>query len=610
MKSFLTLRATLYIVIAVVLIAILGFLVSQTRSINFDAYNKIVNTLRDLKQVDAEWNVDVLRSKTGLSNDYDPVASPLPLIASLQSELATETRSYWGANTDSDERIKPLVSKFSGLMEDKVNAIEQFKSQNAILRNSSRFLPVAATDLAEAARSSTMPPAALSALERSLNDLLANTMTYAQTPDDALRERITVGTKDLLQATGAQSTPVRDAGATLAAHVGTVLRQQDSGAELLGQLTALPTAQSIDELTDAQSRENDTMIVTLQNYQRALTAYSALLLLVLGFLAWRVFRYYQMLNQSNGDLQRANLELKESQVHLVQAEKMSALGQMVAGIAHEINTPLAYVKGTFSVLKDQLNPINALATQSYGFTQSMRATDRDNVALNKQFRHIETSARNVIESGVIDDIGSLLTDGIHGIEQISEIVLNLKNFSRLDREKVANFSVEAGLDSTLLLARNLLKDRVQIEKNYSQVPMVSGSPSQINQVFLNIITNAAHAMPNRETPNVIRLHTSMHDAQTVRIDIADNGNGIPKEVLPKIFDPFFTTKPIGEGTGMGLSISYKIIAEHGGELLVDTQDGVGTTFSILLPYAAQSVENNSNQTALIEEHEEEALFAD
>jgi two-component system, NtrC family, sensor kinase len=268
----------------------------------------------------------------------------------------------------------------------------------------------------------------------------------------------------------------------------------------------------------------------------------------------------------------------------------------VAGIAHEINTPLAYVKGTFDVLNEQLSPIQDLAQKSYGFARLARTPGHDKAALTHQFTHVESVAKQVVEHGVLAEMGTLMKDGIHGIEQISEIVLNLKNFSRLDRAKVSTFSVQAGLDSTLLLAKNLLKNRVEIVKEYGNVPDISCSPSQINQVFLNLITNAVHAMAQRDGKNIITLRTAMENKSTVRVEIQDNGSGIPKDVLPKIFDPFFTTKPIGEGTGMGLSISYKIIQEHGGRITVDTEDGVGTVFTLLLPIVAP--ERRSDEASL------------
>lgn len=602
-----TLTRTLYALGAIALIGVLAFLIAQTRSVNRDAYNDIITTLRDLKQIDAEWNVDVLRAKTGLVSNYDQVASPLSLIETLKQDLTSETSSYWQSVSESNERLMPLLNRYSELMDTKIAAIEHFKSQNAILRNSSRFLPMAATDVVTATRESAMSPDSKLAVERALNSLLTNTMSYAQTPDEPLRNSITADTQLLQQLTAVAPPEVREPVGTLEAHVNTVLRQQDRGAQLLAELSALPTAKAIDDLADAHARENDQLLQAQQVFQRVLIGFSAFLLALLAFAAWRLIRYYRQLNQANAALEKTNLELKESQVHLVQAEKMSALGQMVAGIAHEINTPLAYVKGTFSVLKDQLSPIQTLATQSYGFTQALRAPDRDKTVLNQHFRSVETAARGLMERGVLREMDTLVTDGIHGIEQIAEIVVNLKNFSRLDREKVSDFSVEDGLDSTLLLARNLLKNTVEIRKEYGHVPSVQGSPSQINQVFLNIITNAVHAMPERAEPGVIQLRTSTEGDDMVRIDIQDNGKGIPSDVLPKVFDPFFTTKPIGEGTGMGLSISYKIIQEHGGRIDVDSVTGQGTTFSIYLPL--QAAAHASTDTAAIEE-EGDALFAD
>lgn len=577
-----TVRA-LYVLAAIGLLAVLGVLFMQTRVIDFDTNNEIVAALRELKQVDAEWNVDVLRAKTGLSSNYDKVASPLPLIESLKSALISNSANIWRDRADSNARIVPLLDRYAKLMDGKIAAIERFKSQNAILRNSSRFLPTAATDLVEATRASGASGSAKADIERALNDLLADTMSYSLTPDGPLRERIGKGTQQLGQLTATLPPDVRERAETLVAHVDTVLRQQDSGVKLLAELSALPTARAIDDLSDAHTQERDKLLSGQQIYRQALIAYSVFLLLLLGFAGLRLFRSYRLLNWTNSALHKTNQDLRESQAHLVQAEKMSALGQMVAGIAHEINTPLAYVKGTFDVLKEQLMPLQELAASSYGFARQMRAPQRDNTLLNQQLRVVETNATSVVERGVIQEMDSLLKDSIHGIEQISEIVLNLKNFSRLDRAKISDFSVHAGLDSTLLLAKNVLKNKVGIRKEYGDIPSISGSPSQINQVFLNIITNAAYAMPERAERNIITLRTEMENSDTVRIEIQDNGNGIAKDVLPKIFDPFFTTKPIGQGTGMGLSISFKIIQEHGGKLLVDTEPGIGTVFTILLP---------------------------
>ncbi len=573
-----------YTLVAIVLAGLLAALIAKTRAVDFDAHNEIIGTLRELKQVDAEWNVEVLRAKTGLATSYDRVASPLPLLAALESALRGQTGALWEERADSKARLLALLDTYRQAMDRKIAAIESFKSQNSILRNSARFVPIAATELAEATRAGAIAPDQKVSIEQALHHLLADTMTYSLATDQPLRESIEQGIEKIRTLTSNTPSQVQERAETLVAHAAKVLQQQQTGARLLAELSAVPTAKAIDELSDAHSQEHEKLLTDQQAYRMALIGYAALLLALLALAGWRLFKNYQMLNRTNHALHQTNRELKESQVHLVQAEKMSALGQMVAGIAHEINTPLAYIKGTFGVLEEQLMPMQALATGSYQFTQQMRQPRRDTEALNQKLLGVESSARSLVEDGVLQEMTTLLKDGIHGIEQISEIVLNLKNFSRLDRAKVTEFSVHAGLDSTLLLARNMLKGKVDICKEYSpSMPSIHGSPSQINQVFLNLITNAVQAMPEREQPNLITLRTTLEDQQTVRIEVQDNGNGIPQDVLPKIFDPFFTTKAIGQGTGMGLSISYKIIQEHGGKITVDSEEGVGTVFTILLP---------------------------
>jgi signal transduction histidine kinase len=200
--------------------------------------------------------------------------------------------------------------------------------------------------------------------------------------------------------------------------------------------------------------------------------------------------------------------------------------------------------------------------------------------LSAQFASASQALNEAHSGGTFPDIDALVKDGLYGIGQIAELVTNLKNFSRLDRSKVAEFDLNEGIASALTIAKNQLKHR-KVNKLLGAIPKVPCAPSQMNQVFLNLLTNAAQA--TAEEGGVITVRTYQPDPGRVAIEIADNGHGIPADVLPKIFDPFFTTKEVGKGTGLGLSITYKIVESHGGRIEVASKVGTGTKFTVTLP---------------------------
>ena len=280
------------------------------------------------------------------------------------------------------------------------------------------------------------------------------------------------------------------------------------------------------------------------------------------------------------ELSEALTQLKESEAQLIQTEKMSSLGQMVAGVVHEINTPLAYVKNSLGSVTGKLPELVRLISESEKLLDLLRSGTADPHQLGQQFALTEQLITQFRQHQVLEELQALVTDGLHGIAQISELVVNLKNFSRLDRSKVSSFNLNDGLESTLVLARHELKN-FTVKKSFGDIPLVTCSPSQINQVFLNLINNAAQAIESGR--GVITLITRRHDADHVAVEVQDNGKGIPAEVLPRIFDPFFTTKDVGKGTGLGLSVVYKIVEQHGGTISVDSAVGVGTKFTVVLP---------------------------
>lgn len=286
----------------------------------------------------------------------------------------------------------------------------------------------------------------------------------------------------------------------------------------------------------------------------------------------------QLVSQ-NQSLAQAYVKLRDSQAQLVQSEKMASLGQMVAGVAHEINTPLGYVQNNMEIARDayeKMAALNGAHDALYGMLQSPEASE---AAVSEHFSRLQQMREEFAEVYPRESMESLFSDSLYGLRQISEIVVNLKNFSRLDQAAVDNIDINECLISALTIGKNVIKHKAEVIRDFGMLPKVSCSPSQINQVFLNLVTNAAQAI---EGYGRIMIKT-VADDQYVHVVVRDNGKGIPPENLARIYDPFYTTKPIGEGTGLGLSIVFGIIKDHGGHIQVKSEVGKGTAFCISLP---------------------------
>ena len=367
---------------------------------------------------------------------------------------------------------------------------------------------------------------------------------------------------------------------------------------LFDQAWFASTGPRLDTLGRAIDRAFDDAMVQTELYRVGLLYYSGFLLAVLVFLAWNLDQRGRQIDRINLQLREANetlearvqdrtrelsdalAKLKESEAMLIQSEKMSSLGQMVAGIAHEVNTPLAYVKSSLEAVKRSVPGATHLALETEQLLALLSAENADEAALAAQFSKVRALVEELRSKTALAELEQLLKDGLFGIGQISEVISNLKNFSRLDRSKVANFDLHEGIESSIRIGYAQLQNRV-VRKEFGKIAQVSCSPSQINQVILNLLSNAAQATKDGE--GIITVRTGMRDAAHVAVEVADNGSGIPAEVLPKIFDPFFTTKGVGKGTGLGLSICYKIVENHGGKLEVQSRPGVGTRFTLVLP---------------------------
>jgi signal transduction histidine kinase len=282
------------------------------------------------------------------------------------------------------------------------------------------------------------------------------------------------------------------------------------------------------------------------------------------------------LENSHEALKRAYVDLQSAQEQLVQTEKMASLGQLVAGIAHEIKNPLNFIYGNTGFLADYAQKLQSLV-EAFDQLPSLSTADRNAIVRMKDGLHY---------SFIKDDLKILIDNFTEGARRINTIVSDLRTFSRMDTDKISDVDIHASLELSLNLMRNQYKKRIEIHKEYGDIPKIQGYSGKLNQVFLNLLSNAFHAIPGNGD---VWIRTRTSDG-FVEVEIEDNGAGIPKENMKRIFEPFFTTKPVGQGTGLGLSISYGIIEQHQGKIHVTSAPSKGTSFVVRLPIFRETSE--------------------
>ena len=603
----------------------------DSHAVDTAAQQQVLDLVRGLRQLDSDWSTDVLRSHADLNPNYDALAQPLrPLQEGLDALQARVDATGEPALRESLASVRQAIG-------DKSARIDQFKAQNSLFKNSLRYIPTVheeilarmrgARDAGLSAQASAQQQArralaqldgaaagddehvaqALAAvrasmqghavrdvadvmnLEGTTSALVGETLRYSAVPDRDAADAIRAQMERLRAALASYPASAQEPVSNLLVHLDTLLRLRTQQAELLRRISAIPVGARLDDLAERFARRFDGELARQYLYQRLLLAYSAFaLLLVLGaatFVAHRVLTEQRRLAVLVGQQTRA---LRDNEAQLVQAQRMAAVGEMVASVAHEVNTPLAAIKSSLQSAQDLMGEVaghESASTQLIDLFLPPPGEDADARARRHQLVHEhyrrESRLRQALdEVDGVETVQQLIGDGLSSVEHISSVVRNMLGFSRLDRTRVAPVRLEQGNDSTLVIANHLLRD-VAVTTEYGDTPPVACDLAQVNQIVLNLLKNAADAVPARG--GEIRIRTSMPGPAEVRVDVVDNGCGIPADALARIWEPFFTTKGGERGTGLGLSTCRKIAEAHGGRLTVDTAVGRGTTFSLLLP---------------------------
>jgi signal transduction histidine kinase len=292
-----------------------------------------------------------------------------------------------------------------------------------------------------------------------------------------------------------------------------------------------------------------------------------------------------VLRQQKEELESAYKQLEDTELQLIQSEKLASLGKMTAGLAHEINNPIGFIHGNLETIEAYLHDLRDL----------VKLYDKFQYNPDEQHKAIEAFKQQIEYDFLIGDLSKIIKSCEHGADRIAEIVSKLKNFSRLDESDKKSVNIHEGLDATLeLFARQ--NDHIRIKKEYGELPKIDCHPGQLNQVFFSVIENALEAL-QLDPEGIIEVSTRTAQSEfqksngttevknCIQIQISDNGCGIPEEIQQKVFDPFFTTKDVGRGVGLGLSLAYGIIQHHNGRIYFDSHPGSGTSFFIELPLA-------------------------
>jgi signal transduction histidine kinase len=608
-------RTVVVVVLAVAALGLLVLFAWQSRSAPADLHIAQYTVATETSRLAEDFGTLVATLQAAWRDTERPGEAARALderIATSPDRIRSSAAQVRGSSSQNERIRNSLEGLSSTVTQTSVLAREIINDQNAFV-DSVSYLRDAGPEIIEQMRSSRLDRVAADAFQ-----LIIGAVDFA-TPESSVQEYelrrllVTLGRDQRID----ENMPIEVD--ELRTAVLTIVDTKSTIRSKLTQLAETPVVTMAAGVDAAVRDAYGDLVAAVDRARLMLAIYAVVLFAAVGIIGYRLQGSYREINHANRELATLNAsleqrvaerteelagtlaDLKESQVQLVQAEKMSSLGQLVAGISHEINTPLLYLANNATLLRERVDVLREFVAKC-GAAFNLKSEQYESRAeyqskFIEALRSVKQMLREHEIEASLEEAGDLVKDSIEGLGELTEMAQSLKDFSRLDRAPVSSFDVNAGLDKTLVIARNIIKHKAEVHKFYGEIPEIECSPSKINQVFLNLLTNAAQAIEDR---GEIVITTKLRDSDHVAIAISDTGCGIPEENLSKICDPFFTTKEVGTGTGLGLSIVDEIVRSHGGELLIESKVGKGSTFTVVLPIKRPQPAN-ADAAAAVEE---------
>ena len=574
------------IVILVLMIAgaVLGFYTLRDyKALDRNVFINTTDSIRNLVLSDNELDIVLLKTRYGIEKDDKKL---ITLSRNLSEEFDNLRYAAAFEEIEQIDELDNAVFAYDELLIEKLDFVEKFNEQNAIYNREIARKKAVSERLIEAIEAREDP-----VLLKNINQTILNANDFLLSGNEESKKFV-MAKIDEIQAYRNQLTQAGTPFIELDDYwfnLKTIIESQENAQANLIAATEEPSSEVLKRIETAYINYHDSTVVKSNQLRDALTIYGIVLLMSLIYLGFMLRKSFQSLEQKVADrtaeIETAYSDLQESQEQLIQSEKLASLGGMVAGVAHEMNTPLAYVSSNVTSVMSNMEVMNSTFNNIHALHSSIKDPNRDNKTITALLKKTIKDYEELETHELYEESKELLEDGSHGLGEISNLVVSLKDFARLDRQTTESVCIKECIDNTLTIATNHIKENnVNVVREYDDTPEIECIPSKLNQLFLNIVTNASQAIGTEG--GTLTIRTEEVDNQIV-IDFIDTGEGMDEETQHKMFDPFFTSKPIGQGTGLGMSIAYKIIEAHKGSISVDSKLGVGTTMTVKLPIGAE-----------------------